>query len=145
VWGDHDEKRLLLPLHVLWLDIRLLVAITLYPVLPSRPAVRRAFLWLLAKHRNTPCQTWLFSVSPCPRGRWGLPLPGYPTASQLIPDWRRFEGGTPPPGFDPIRPQATPDDPMLRASAEGRRTGPLLRDPNCQLLFFQRSKNASQP
>jgi hypothetical protein len=26
----------------------------------------------------------------------------------------------PPPGFDPIRPQPTPGDPMLRASAEGR-------------------------
>jgi len=50
------------------------------------------------------------------------PLPGYPTASPVIPDWRTFERGYPlPPGFDPIRPQMTRLDPMLKASAEGRK------------------------
>jgi len=38
------------------------------------------------------------------------------------PHWRTFERGYPlPPGFDPIRPQMTRLDPMLKASAEGRK------------------------
>jgi hypothetical protein len=36
-------------------------------------------------------------------------------------DRRASRAPPPPPGFDPIRPQPTPHDPMLRASAEGRK------------------------
>jgi len=48
-----------------------------------------------------------------------------------------FGGGVPPPPyFNPIRSQSTPDDPMLRASAEGR--NPKMRKPGMSRVKFEK-------